>query len=213
MVPLDLYSAKKKQIQVSNHFSLEFFIVMTVTYLQNIQTGNKAALFRLLFTWKGSIFQAIWVDLLIFLAAYTGISCTYRYVIFDDEHRKEMFEKICIYFLKYEAVIPLGFVLGFFVTQIIGRWWQMFYQISWPDTLAMNLATYLPGGGSKGNVRRYVARPANLSAILCLRRVSSSVARRFPTYDHMVEAGLMTKAEMAKMENMNKEVNNIHQTS
>ena len=86
----------------------------------------------------------------------------------------------------------------------------MFNQLSWPDTLALNLAIYLPGGGAKKAVRRYVVRLVNLASIMCLRRVSSAVARRFPTDHHLVEAGLMTKAEMTKMENINREVNNVH---
>ena len=186
---------------------------MTVTYLQIIQNENKLSTLKLLFTWRGGIFQAIWIDLLIFLSAYAGISCTYRFVLFHDENNKQWFEKFCVYFHKYEAVIPLGFVLGFFVTQIVGRWWEMFNQLSWPDTLALNLAIYLPGGGAKKAVRRYVVRLVNLASIMCLRRVSSAVARRFPTDHHLVEAGLMTKAEMTKMENINREVNNVHQTS
>ena len=51
----------------------------------------------------------------------------------------------------------------------------------------------------------------NLSAILALRRVSSGVARRFPTYDHFVEAGLMTEKEMEKLEKMHELTQNIHQ--
>ena len=42
----------------------------------------------------------------------------------------------------------------------------------------MNLATFLPGGGERRRVRRLVVRLANLSAVLCLRRVSVTVARR-----------------------------------
>ena len=91
--------------------------------------------------------------------------------------------------MNNEGVIPLGFVMGFFVTQIIGRWWEMFNQLSWPDKLAMNLAIYLPGGGAKKATRRYVVRLVNLASIMCLRRVSSAVARRFPMNHHLVEVG------------------------
>ena len=59
--------------------------------------------------------------------------------------------------------------------------------------------------------RKYVIRMVNLSAILALRRVSSGVARRFPTYDHFVEAGLMTEKEMEKLEKMHELTQNIHQ--
>ena len=93
------------------------------------------------------------------------------------------------------------------------RWWEQFCSIPWPDKLGMNLATFLPGGGERRKVRRLVVRLANLSAVLCLRRVSVTVARRFPSFDHLVAAGLMTKEEQGKMEKINETVDNLHQTT
>ena len=84
-------------------------------------------------------------------------------------------------------------ILMMIMMQIVNRWWEQFCHIPWPDKLGMNLATYLPGGGERRRVRRYVGRLANLSAALCLRRVSAHVARRFPSYEHLVKAGLMTR--------------------
>ena len=49
--------------------------------------------------------------------------------------------------------------------------------------------------------------------MLCLQKISTGVARRFPSYDHMVEAGLMTHREKLKMEKMDLTVENIHQTT
>ena len=49
------------------------------------------------------------------------------------------------------------------------RWWQQFCYIPWPDKLAMNLLTFLPGDGERRSVRRYVVRLAHLSSVLCLR--------------------------------------------
>ena len=58
-----------------------------------------------------------------------------------------------------------------------------------------------------------LTRLVNLSAVLCLQKISTGVARRFPSYDHMVEAGLMTHREKVKMEKMDVTVENIHQTT
>ena len=99
------------------------------------------------------------------------------------------------------------------VVFVVVRWWEQFCSIPWPDKLGMNLATFLPGGGERRRVRRLVVRLANLSAVLCLRRVSVTVARRFPSFDHLVAAGLMTRAELRKMEKIDETVNNLHQTS
>ena len=42
---------------------------MTVTYMHHVHTAGKVGAFlRLLFLWKGSIYQGIWADLLLFLS-------------------------------------------------------------------------------------------------------------------------------------------------
>ena len=56
-----------------------------------------------------------------------------------------------------------------------------------------------------------IVRLANLSSILCLRRVSSQVARRFPTYDHFIEAGLMTRKEKERLMGLHEVTENRHQ--
>ena len=89
----------------------------------------------------------------------------------------------------------------------------MYNAIPWPDKLGLNLVSYLPGGGEARRVRRYIARLVNLSAVMCLQKISTGVARRFPSYDHMVEAGLMTRKERGKMEKIDGTVENIHQTT
>ena len=80
-------------------------------------------------------------------------------------------------------------------SKVVSCWWSMYNSIQWPDTLAMNLVSYLPGGGERRTMRRYIIRLVNLSAILCLRSISSSVARRFPTYDHLIQAGQLLVTE------------------
>ena len=119
---------------------------MTVTYMQHIHTAGKVGAFlRLMVIWKGSIFKGIWRDLLMFWILYFSISAVYRIFLLDDEIMKMHFEKLCVYFGKFDHWIPIGFVLGFYVTQVITSWWAMFNAIQWPDTLAMNLITFMPG--------------------------------------------------------------------
>ena len=93
------------------------------------------------------------------------------------------------------------------------RWWQQFCYIPWPDKLAMNLVTYMPGDGERRRVRRYVVRLAHLSSVLCLRMISSTTRERFPTLDSLVQAGLMTNSEKEKVEKMNATVQNLHHTT
>ena len=53
----------------------------------------------------------------------------------------------------------------------------------------MSLQSYLPGPGQPRRLRRLVVRWANLANILALRRLSTECARRFPTFDRLVQAG------------------------
>jgi hypothetical protein len=43
-------------------------------------------------------------------------------------------------------------------------------------------------------------RWANLAHILTLRRLSTEIARRFPTFNHLVDAGLLTEKELIKLD-------------
>ena len=185
---------------------------MTVTYIQHVHTAGKVGAFlRLLTIWRGGVFKGIWRDLLIFCFLYGAISVVYRFGLSQDETIKLRFERVCVHFDNYGDYIPLGFILGFYVTQVVNRWWLQFTAIPWPDTIALNLISYLPGTRQEKKIRRHVVRLANLSTILALRRISSGVARRFPTYDHFVEAGLMTERELSKLEKMHETTENIHQ--
>ena len=176
---------------------------MTVTYIQHVPTAGKiGAFFRLLFLWKGGVAKGIWRDLVMYCVLYASISVSYRYGLSQDEKMKLNFERMCVYFRRNGDAIPLSFILGFYVTQVVTRWWGQFNSLAWPDTLAMNLLSYLPGKGKPKKIRRLVVRWANLANIMTLRRMSTQIARRFPTYEHLVEAGLLTDKELTLLENI-----------
>ena len=87
-------------------------------------------------------------------------------------------------------MIPLSFVLGFYVSYVASRWWQQFLAIPWPDKSFHTIALYIPGFDEESRMlRRSLLRWMNLALILVLRSISSAVKQRFPTLDHVVEAG------------------------
>lgn len=79
---------------------------------------------------------------------------------------------------------------GFYVTLVVNRWWNQYTSIPLPDRLMCVLSGGLQGSDERGRLlRRTMMRYASLSALLILRSVSTAVFKRFPTMDHVVEAG------------------------
>lgn len=82
---------------------------------------------------------------------------------------------------------------GFYVTLVVNRWWSQYTCIPLPDRLMCVLSGGLHGGDQRGRLlRRAMMRYASLSSLLILRSVSTAVFKRFPTMDHVVEAGSPT---------------------
>jgi len=201
---------------------------MTVSYAKHVHTVSKVGNFlRLLKIWRGSLFKSIWRDLISYLCLYTIISLLYRYVLcikiseaegklgklegnYAYEEPKKYFEYACVYCGRFSEKIPLSFLLGFYVSLVMTRWWNQFQVLSWPDELAMNLCSYLPGQGKPREIRRAVVRWICLANVLALRMVSHKVKKLFPNYQKIVDFGLMTPNEMKKLEDKEKKVEEKH---
>jgi hypothetical protein len=57
-----------------------------------------------------------------------------------------MFELLCIYAERFSGLLPITFITGFYVSNVVSRWWDQFMSLPWPDTLAMKLAANIPNG-------------------------------------------------------------------
>ena len=57
----------------------------------------------------------------------------------------QMFEMICIYAERFGALVPITFLIGFYVTQVVTRYWDQFMSLQWPDGLALKLVSFVPG--------------------------------------------------------------------
>lgn len=55
------------------------------------------------------------------------------------------FERVRDYFTKHGDTIPMSFVLGFYVTLVVKRWWEQYRLLPWPDTLALFVSAAIPG--------------------------------------------------------------------
>ncbi|XP_076360844.1 bestrophin-3-like isoform X2 [Tachypleus tridentatus] len=168
---------------------------MTVSYQYDVASSTSGGLIKLLFRWRGSIWKMVYRELLVFSVSYVILTAMYRVVL--DEPNKRIFEKIVHFCSSIVDQIPLSFILGFFVTFTATRWWNQYMAIPWPDKLMNTISLYMPGTDVNSRVlRRTLMRYLNLTLILVLRSISMAMKRRFPTKDHLVEAGFITKAEL-----------------
>ncbi|XP_042200562.1 bestrophin-2 [Callorhinchus milii] len=179
---------------------------MTVTYTASVANVRFSTFSKLLMLWKGSIYKLLYKEFLVFSLMYGVLSVTYRFVFTDKQ--KRYFEKLTLYCNHYANLIPITFVLGFYVTMVVNRWWNQYTSIPLPDRLMCVISGNVHGVDEPGRLlRRTLMRYASLSALLILRSVSTAVYKRFPTMDHVVEAGFMTRGERKKYESLHSTYN------
>ncbi|MBN3311776.1 BEST1 protein, partial [Atractosteus spatula] len=172
---------------------------MTVTYSRCVADARLGTFSHLLLRWRGSIYKLLYRELLIFTILYFSLSALYRFILPDRQRR--LFEKLSLYCNRYAELIPVSFVLGFYVTLVVSRWWGQFESVPWPDRLGGLVSGLVRGADDQGRlVRRTLMRYANLSGLLIYRSVSTAVYKRFPTMEHLVQAGLMTAEELAQLQ-------------
>ncbi|XP_014209691.1 uncharacterized protein LOC106640244 [Copidosoma floridanum] len=177
---------------------------MTISYASEVPNGSSFGCFwRILIKWKGSVYKLIWRELLVYLLAYYIINFIYRYAL--NEEQQKVFERIRYYFGNSSESIPMSFVLGFYVSLVVKRWWEQYKLLPWPDNLALFISAAIPGNDERGRLmRRNIVRYAVLAYVITLQRISLRVKRRFPTLQHIVDVGLMMESEKKIFEMMNK---------
>ncbi|XP_047738741.1 bestrophin-3-like, partial [Hyalella azteca] len=118
---------------------------MTISYTAQVATSSRGfgCFWKLLFRWQGSIYKLVWHELVIYCLAYTTISLIYRLAL-DDPQRRQ-FEAVALHIEAFINLIPMAFVLGFYVSIVIKRWWDQYITIPWPDTIAVFVSTNVHG--------------------------------------------------------------------
>ena len=131
-----------------SHFHAKNGLGVGNNMYRNLYQGtakNYAATRHLIFIWKGSSFKLIWQPILIWTFCYAVLSVMYRNVLFDIPRGKEMFELMCIYAERFSTLVPITFITGFYVSQVVNRWWDQFMSLPWPDHLALKIVCLIPG--------------------------------------------------------------------
>ena len=106
--------------------------------------------------------------------------------------------------LLWISGVPITFLLGFYVSLVVKRWWEQFSKLPWPDTLAIYLKGLLEGAPGAERVRarimrRTVIRYLLLAYILCIRRNSSRLTKRFPNMSELIKTGILRADEARRI--------------
>ena len=65
--------------------------------------------------------------------------------------RRETFEALRLYCSNNLSNIPLTFMLGFYVSLVVDRWWKQYQLLPWPDSFGIMVTG--SGGQHRGTDR------------------------------------------------------------
>lgn len=85
-----------------------------------VATARGHVFVKLLGRWKASVYKLLWKDLAAFLVIFYFLHIVYWFWL--DDAQKKIFEGVVEYCSRYRNYIPLSFVLGFFVTNVMNRY-------------------------------------------------------------------------------------------
>lgn len=152
-----------------------------VKYFSAISLNERIKFLRLLLRWQGSVWKLLWGDFLWFIVSYILVTLLYRLYLINDLTNKLRFEAIVKYMNKVAGLVPLSFLLGFFVSTVLGRWWDIVMKLPWLTKSAFTLQALITGGNStiRRDIRLTIIRYMNLAWILSLVNLSQKVKKRF----------------------------------
>ena len=91
--------------------------------------------------------KLIWHNFALFMFCYILIAIIYSKLLLNQgyETSRKQFELLCIYCSRFRILIPIHFLVGFYVSEVIKRYWDQFLTLPYPDRLALKLVSYVPG--------------------------------------------------------------------
>jgi len=159
---------------------------------------------NILLRWRSSLWKLTGVQLIVYTLAYLAVSLVYRLALTTDQ--AVVMDRVIIWMKKHSASLPLTFLLGFYVSLVVKRWWEQYVKLPWPDDVATYLKIALNNDPKKKDtdneeptsnkdMRLTIMRYLILSYVLCLRRISTRMRKEYRTIDDIVNEGLVRQDE------------------
>ena len=96
---------------------------------------------------------------------------------------KEGFEIICVYCARFRTWIPVEFLTGFYVAEVVRRYWDQFMSLPFPDKLALKVVTYVQGSE---NVSKFFELTLLFHGILSFVIISLAIIKEYSTQKFMI---------------------------
>ena len=116
---------------------------------------------------------------------------------------RETLDKLIDYFRKNLAGMgkEMTFLLGFYVSNIVKRWWDTYKTLPWPDSLAAISHALVDYKNERSmEFCQTILRYCMLSYILCIRRLSKALKQMFPNDKSLIKAKVATRKELLLIE-------------
>ena len=177
-------------------------------------------------TFKSAIFGVTWKPLVLFLILYYIFQIPYQLELFSDSkclpdgptpipeaEAAKCYQRWHTWVNTMRtnestAIKYLTFVLGFYVGQMIKRWWDQVRSLPDIDSITNCMAGYVQvefkedqeAQDSALRLRKKIVRYCLLSWTMCLASISPPLQAKFETGDKYVAKGLMKRRELRALQ-------------
>eukprot|EP00056_Hartaetosiga_gracilis_P000618 m.39241 g.39241 ORF g.39241 m.39241 type:complete len:445 (-) comp10281_c0_seq1:2119-3453(-) len=166
----------------------------STTYFTSFSHFSKG----LFFVWKNSIWQAIFVEYMTWLALFYVVFAAYR---LSNEKWQERFDVLFLYCKNFQGLLPLPFILGFYVSTVFGRWWSQWQAIPWIGKMAMIVHDLDAREDEEGlHVRWTFLRYMLLGMAITFQRISTSFRILYPDMKSIQDVGIVSEREVTLLE-------------
>lgn len=118
---------------------------------------------------------------------------------------KEIFE-FTIRYLKDHNVVPLSFILAFFVNIVTTKWRSQHMELPTIDSVTLYVSAAVTENNERNlTTRKTIIRYASTSQMMILSEVVPKIKKRFPSISHFVCRGLLHKSERDILDRFDKQ--------
>ncbi|PAA93257.1 hypothetical protein BOX15_Mlig028781g1 [Macrostomum lignano] len=144
------------------------------------QPRNYSLMIRYLLHWQVSVYSLVWTDVLLWIGLYTVVNVLYRHAL--DPNQQATFVRIVHSVGVWQSNVPVTFLLGFYVSTVVDRWWKAYLDIPTMSTPALRIESAVFNNQDPNKAERIrltLSRYMNLAWLLYMWKISEKIKQRF----------------------------------